>query len=288
MEFTRVGTEQIALLAAGTILWVVVPLVIAILWVKKKKEKVTTVLFGALTFFVFAIVLEKPIQNVLIFPTAMKLPEHAVSQFINARPVLWAFLVGLFPGVFEETGRLVIYKTVLKKEKNREVSISHGIGHGGFEVMFILGMTYASYIAYAFMINSGAFGEIVEQVRAAAPDQVDQVYAIADQLASFSAGDLVINIVERVFAVMYHIGASILVFYACKEKKHFFLYPLAIVLHTLLDGLMGLNLAGVLTVSPWTMEGIAAIVGCGTFFGAYFLLYKKDTMITAEAKEVSA
>ena len=200
MEFTRVGTEQIALLAAGTILWVVVPLVIAILWVKKKKEKVTTVLFGALTFFVFAIVLEKPIQNVLIFPTAMKLPEHAVSQFINARPVLWAFLVGLFPGVF---------------------------------------------------------GEIVEQVRAAAPDQVDQVYAIADQLASFSAGDLVINIVERVFAVMYHIGASILVFYACKEKKHFFLYPLA-------------------------------IVGCGTFFGAYFLLYKKDTMITAEAKEVSA
>ena len=37
MEFTRVGTEQIALLAAGTILWVVVPLVIAILWVKRKK-----------------------------------------------------------------------------------------------------------------------------------------------------------------------------------------------------------------------------------------------------------
>ncbi len=288
MEFTRVGTEQIALLAAGTILWVVVPLVIAILWVKKKKEKVTTVLFGALTFFVFVIVLEKPIQNVLIFPTAMKLPEHAVSQFINARPVLWAFLVGLFPGVFEETGRLVIYKTVLKKEKNRETSISHGIGHGGFEVMFILGMTYASYIAYAVMINSGTFGEIVEQVRAAAPDQVDQVYAIADQLASFSAGNLVINIVERVFAVMYHIGASILVFYACKEKKYFFLYPLAIVNHTLLDGLMGLNLAGVLTVSPWTMEGIVAIVGCGTFFGAYFLLYKKDTMITAEAKEVSA
>ena len=282
MEFTRVGMEQIALLAAGTILWVVVPLVIAILWVKKKKEKVTTVLFGALTFFVFAIVLEKPIQNVLIFPTAMGLQEHAASQFINARPVLWALLVGLFPGVFEETGRLVIYKTVLKKEKNRETSISHGIGHGGFEVMFILGMTYASYIAYAFMINSGAFGEIVEQVRAAAPDQVDQVYAIAEQLASFSAGDLVINIAERVFAVLYHIGASMLVFYACKEKKDFWLYPLAIVIHTLLDGLMGLSLAGVITLSPWAMEGIVAIVGCGTFFGAYFLRYKKDA-----AKEVS-
>lgn len=63
--------------------------------------------------------------------------------------------------------------------------------------------------------------------------------------------------------------------------------PLAIVIHTLLDGLMGLSLAGVITLSPWAMEGIVAIVGCGTFFGAYFLRYKKDAAIATAAKEVS-
>ena len=285
MEFARIENGQMAALWVGTILSFVAPLVLAIAWIKKTKEKKRKVLFGALAFFFFVIFMEKPIQNVLLFPSAMNLPEHAASQFISARPILWAFLVGFFPGVFEETGRLVIFKTALKEYKNRETSISYGIGHGGFEVMFILGMTYVSYLVYAYMINSGEFGNMIEQVRAVAPDQVEQGYAIAEQLASFSVGDLLINIVERVFAVLYHIGASILVFYAGKDKMKFMLYPLAIALHTLLDGLVGLNLAGVLTISPWAMAAITAIVGCGTFYGAYFLVYKKDT--AAEAKEVA-
>jgi hypothetical protein len=91
----------------------------------------------------------------LAFPTAMGLPEHAVSRFLSANPVLLALVAGLFPGVFEETGRLVAFKTVLRKRRNRETSISYGIGHGGFEVILILGLTYIQYIAYAVMINTG-------------------------------------------------------------------------------------------------------------------------------------
>ena len=129
MEFTKVGNEQITLMVIGTIIFLVVPIIIAIIWTIRKKERFSTVAVGALTFLLFAIVLEKPIQNVLVFPVQMGLAEHGASRFINARPVLWAFIVGLFPGVFEETGRFVAYKTVLKKRKNKETSISYGIGH---------------------------------------------------------------------------------------------------------------------------------------------------------------
>lgn len=65
-----------------------------------------------------------------------------MCRFIYDRPLLWAFVVGLFPGVFEEMGRLVAFKTVLRKRKNKETAISHGIGHGGFEVMLLLGLTF--------------------------------------------------------------------------------------------------------------------------------------------------
>ena len=276
MEFAKVGTSQMLLLVVGTILFIAVPLIIAILWTKKKKERFSTILVGAATFILFAILLEKPIQNILVFPTQMGLSEHAASRFINARPVLWALIVGLFPGVFEETGRLVAFKTVLRKRKNRETSISHGIGHGGIEVMLILGLTYATYVAYAFMINSGTFGTMIEQIAAQAPDQVEQGYAMAKQLATFSVGDLLINIIERVFAFMFHTGASMLVFYACKDKKKFWLYPLAILIHTVIDGFAGLQLAGVINVSTWVLEIVIAVAGSLTFFGAYFLLYKKD------------
>ena len=76
-------------------------------------------------FLLFALVLEKPIQNVLLFPTAMGMEEHVASRFFAAHPVLLALAAGLFPGVFEETGRLVAFKTVLKNRKNRETSITY-------------------------------------------------------------------------------------------------------------------------------------------------------------------
>ena len=275
-EFAKVGTQQIGFLVLGTILMIAVPLVIAIIWTKKKKERFTTVLVGAATFLLFAVILEKPLQAVLIAPTQMGLEYTGISQFLNARPVLWAFIVGLFPGVFEETGRLVAYKTVLKNRKNRETSISHGIGHGGFEVIFLMGITYATYIAYAVMINTGTFGSVVDQVMIQAPDQADELMTVASGIASFSFPNLCIGIMERIFAVLFHIGASIIVFYACKDKGRLWLYPLAILIHTAMDFIAGLTTVGVWKLPVWALEGIIAIFGVLTFCGAFFLLYKKD------------
>ena len=276
MEFAKVGNAQMGLMVLGVLIFLFVPVIIAIIWTVKKKERFTTVLIGAATFLLFAIILEKPLQNILVFPGQMGLPEHAAAKFINARPVLWALIVGLFPGVFEETGRLVAFKTVLRNRKNRETGISHGIGHGGFEVMFVLGVTYITNISYAVMINTGAFGNLIAQMAAQAPDQVEQGYAVAAQLAAFSVGDLALGVLERIFAVMFHIGASMLVFYACKDKKKFWLYPVAILIHTAMDGTVGLNMAGVIALTPVMIEIIVAVFGFAVFFGAYFLLYRKD------------
>ena len=275
-DFTKIGTAQIVLLVLGTILMIGVPVALAIVWTKKKKEKLTTVLVGAATFLLFAVVLEKPIQNALVFPTAMGLPDHAAGRFLNARPLLMAFVLGLFPGAFEETGRLIAFKTVLKNRKNRETSISHGIGHGGFEVMFILGVTYITYIAYALMINAGTYGTLVEQMAAQDPAQAEAGAAVAAKIAAFSGANLGLDVVERIFAVMFHTGASMLVFYAVKDRKRFWLYPLAILIHTLIDFSAGLSFVGLWNPPAWLAETIVAAGGITTFFGAYFLLYKRD------------
>ena len=275
-EFAKVDTGPMAALIVGLIIWFAVPLALAIFWVVKKKDKFTTVFVGALVFVVFVYILEKPIQNILLFPTQMKLPDTSFSRFFNARPVLLSLILGLFPGVFEETGRLVAFKTLLKNRKNRETSVSYGLGHGGVEVMLVLGMSYFTYITYAFTINSGLFGTVVDEVKALAPEQVPQLYALASQLAAFSFADLAGGAMERVFAVLFHLGASVIVFYACRDRKKFWLYPLAIVLHTALDSITALYSFGLLNVNVWVIEGIIAVFGFVTFFLAYFLLYKKD------------
>ena len=275
-DYGYVGALQITLMVIGLAIFVIVPVVIALIWKFKKKEPITTILIGAGAFLLFVFILEKPIQNVLAFPTAMGLPDHGLSLFLAANPVLLSLVAGLFPGVFEETGRLVAYKTLLKKRTQRETSISYGIGHGGIEVVFILGLNFLNYIIYALMINTGTFGAVVEQVAAQAPEQLSQVDAIVTMLTTFSIGTLAINVLERVFAVMFHVGASILVFYACKDKKKFWLYPLAIVLHTAMDFVGALSIFGVISISDWGLEAIVAIMGISVFFLSYLLLYKKD------------
>lgn len=276
MTYEHIGAIPFIALAIGSILATLIPLGLAIFWTVKKKENFGVIVAGAAAFFLFAIVIEKIIQNVLIFPTSLGLKDNAVSLFVGARPILLSFIAALFPGVFEETGRLITYKTVLKKHKNRETSISYGIGHGGFEVMFLLGSTYTTYIYYAFLINTDSFGKIVDQVMEQAPSQLGTLEALVTAISAFSFADLGVAVIERVFAVLFHVGASIIVFYACKDRKKFWLYPLAIALHTAMDFVAALYLFEVIHISAFTLELIIAVFGILVFFGAYLLLYKKD------------
>ena len=270
MEFAKIGTASFLALGIGALLSFVLPAGLALLWIWKKKEPVTTVLIGAATFLVFALILEKPLLALVITG------GHPVSRFLNATPVCWALVAGLFPGVFEETGRLVAFKTVLKKRKNRETSISHGIGHGGAEVIILLGLTYVTYIFYAVMINTGTFQTVIDQAAAQAPDQVDALKSLAGQLATLTAAGIGAAFVERAFAVLFHIGASILVFYACRDKGRFWLYPLAVLLHTAMDFVVALAQAGAVQLSTLALEAFIGVFGVLTFCGAFFLLYRRD------------
>ena len=279
MDYGTVSNQSFVMLGIGALLFLVVPVVISIIWKKKKNEPFTTVLIGAATFIVFVVV-EKIIQSFFISDA------NPLGSFINARPVLWAFTVGFFPGIFEETGRLVAFKTLLKKRKQRETSISYGLGHGGIaEVSVLMTYTMFTYIIYAVMINTGEIKTIVDQVKELAPNQLSQVESTIKQLTDFSVLSLLTMMIERVFAVMFHVGASILVFYACKDKKKFWLYPLAVVLHGLIDMYGGLMLAEVISIPNWAFETVFAIVSSLIFFGAYFLLYRKDTAKTVPAEQ---
>ncbi len=276
MEYAEVGTQAMTALILGAAVSVILPIAVALIWKFAKKEPFSSILVGAVTFLLVALILEKLIQNALLFPTQMGLKEHAISRFVGARPYLLALIAGLFPGVFEETGRLVAFKTVLKNRKNRETSVSYGIGHGGLEAILLLGATYVTYLAYAAMINSGTFGTVVEQVAAQSPDKVDALNALAGQISELTVAGVGAGLAERLFAFLFHIGASILVFYACRDKKRFWLYPLAIMLHTVMDFVGAQYVLGVNDVSVWTVEAVAAAIGLLTFLGAYFLLCRKD------------
>ena len=106
MEITKVGTEAFIALILGAVLSFIIPLIIALVWEIKKKEPFSTILIGAVTFLLFALILEKPILALVVSK------NFSLGLFLSSHPVLWAFVAGLFPGIFEGTGRLLAFKTL--------------------------------------------------------------------------------------------------------------------------------------------------------------------------------
>ena len=243
------------------------PTAAAIWWIRTRHEKLTTVLVGAATWLLFAMLLEAAPKAIFFNPA---LP---IGQKVMGSPVLYTVIGALMAGFFEETGRLVAFKTVLKKRRNRETAVSHGIGHGGMEAFVLLAVTGAQYLVYAVLIRSGKLDALIETAAAGGAD-TSALETLPAQLASISPLTACLALLERVSGMLLHTGLSVLVFYACKKSKYG-LYVLAVLLHALFDVPAALWQAGVL-------RSLGVLEGCLLVYAAVFLvlvvrlLYRRD------------
>lgn len=246
-----------------------VPIGVAIWWIRTCKEKVTTVLIGAATWFVFAVILES-IPKAIFFN-----PMLPIGKTVMGNAALFTLLSTFFAGIFEETGRFVAFKTLLRKRKNKETAISYGIGHGCFEAMFILLIAGVQYLVYAAMINSGRFQEMIDQLVTKGID-VSGLQALPRQIMAITPGSSCVSMLERICAMLLHLGLSILVFYAVKKSKARF-YVLAIFLHALFNVPAAFYQLGVIT-NVHVVEAMLTVYSIIFFIIVYRAFYKKDTV----------
>ena len=228
-------------MALGALFGIAAPVLLAIWLVKKYKVRPTTILIGAGVFIVFALVLEPILHQVVL-----KGPH---GQAILANTWYYALYGGLAAGLFEETGRFLAMKFLLKKEPSTALpAIAYGAGHGGVEMLLLYGVTMVSSIALAVMINTGQ----ADTILAAAPAEAQaQVQAQFSQLQDADAGSYLYGIWERISALILQLALSVIVWTAVRKGgKWLWLFPAAILLHFLVDAL-----AVVLTKSV----GLAAV-----------------------------
>ena len=221
----------------------VVPFVL-LFYYKKKGAQVLPFFVGCAVFILFALILEALVHNVVL----KGLP---VGERIMGSTLLYALYGGFMAGLFEETGRFVAFKTVLKKRQdNDRNALMYGAGHGGVEAILMLGLGYASNLVVAAMINMGLADKLTAGLSG---DMLSQVQGIFDTLTTTPASTYLLAIVERCVAIATHISLSVLVWFAAKKPGKLWLYPLAILLHAALDGV---------TVILAARLSIPAVEGC--------------------------
>ena len=214
-------------MALGALIGIGAPILLAWWLWKKYQVKPVTLIVGAAVFIVFALVLETLMHQIVL-----KGP-HGPAIMGN----IWYYALygGMAAGVFEETGRFLAMKFLLRKEPSRAVTaVGYGVGHGGAEMLLIFGITMISNIVLAVLINSGQAETLIASAPAETQEQVQAQFA---QLQAAGAGSWLSGIWERISALILQISLSILVWTAVRRGgKWLWLFPAAILLHFLVDG----------------------------------------------------
>ena len=230
-------------MAAAALVCVAIPLLL-LFYYKKKGAQVLPFFVGCAVFVLFALILESLMHQLVLKVLPM-------GEKIMGNTLLYALYGGLAAGVFEETGRFLAFKTVLKnKRDNDRNGLMYGAGHGGIEAVLLLSATYASYVVMGIMMNMGLTDKLTAGLTGAMADQMQTVFTA---IAAMTPLTCLLAIVERCAAMTTHVSLSVLVWFAAKKSGKLWLFPLAILLHAAMDGV---------TVILASRLSVVAVEGC--------------------------
>ena len=270
MEGLRFTNEAVIGMVAEGAAMMVIPIILLIIWKIKSKEKVMIpALIGAAAWFLFAIVL-KVAPAYFLYQA-----DNPVAKTIGGNIWLSCLVAGLLAGVLEETGRFVAFRFVLKKRRDRRTAISYGIGHGGFESIYI-GFQMISLAVLGVLLSSG----MADQILAGADEATKTTLAAQlEPYVKLTFADCLPGIVERLTTIALHIALSVLVFAAVREKRFRYLFPLAMVLHAAVDFSVVFYQTGILPI--WGMEAALAVIAAAiSFFAArIYSRLRKQTIL---------
>lgn len=245
------------------------PIVLLIMWKKKRKVKIAPFFIGALIFIIFALVLENISHSFFI------IRDSALSRFVNGNTWVYVLYGALAAGLFEETGRFVAFKFFMKNNDDKESAVTYGIGHGGIESILVVGFSMLSSIFLISTLNS--MGGIDNYVALVPEESQDMVRSSLMSLYTTAPYVYLMGAVERVATIAFHIALSVFVFMAVKRPGKWYFYPVAILLHVFLDVFAVLYQRGVIT-NIVIMEAIIIVITLITSYFAY-RIYKSDAEV---------
>jgi uncharacterized membrane protein YhfC len=157
--------------------------------------------WGALTFVVSQAVR----LPVLIGLTAL---SQALGLNFGQEGNFWlnAVVLSLSAGLFEESARYLVLRFLARDVRGWNDAVMFGAGHGGIEAILIVG---GSAVSNVFLLaNADA---LLAQTSAMAPAQAGQLQAQIETLRGVGADLIAASLIERAFALMLHIGLTVMV-----------------------------------------------------------------------------
>lgn len=223
---TTVPVLTIVFIVFAMLAGLALPIVLLLVLRKKYKCSVLPFFVGCAVMVLFAFVIESILHNIIL--------TSPIGAAIQGNIWLYGLYGGFMAGLFEEGGRFIAFKTVLRNKLGDDHNaLMYGAGHGGIEAFVLLSIGMFNNLLYAVMMNTGNLGTLLASLPA---DSVSALSTAVATLAATSPYMFLVSILERLLAVTGQIGLSVIVWFAAKNGgKQVWLFPAAIGLHLLLD-----------------------------------------------------
>ena len=244
MAVQSISALSIAAMAVSALLSVAVPVILFFVVRKKYGKGILPVILGGAGFLLFAMILEQLLHLVVLRPN----PNGDIA--LMQSPFLFMLYGALAAGIFEETARFLSFHILKKRCEGFGTALKHGIGHGGTEAILVGGISAVSSMVLVLMAQSGG-AEGISMLGESVRQQVQTIAATPSYMFLVSAA-------ERMMALVLQISLSVIVFYSVYPKRRVWLFPLAVLLHALVDCPAALYQAGVIK-NVWIVEGLVLV-----------------------------
>lgn len=254
------------------------PLVLAVIARRRLSVSWRYFAYGALIFFLFQLMSRVPIVIVI---------QRAIALQLQASPVFlysWLGILALTAGLFEEVGRYVGYRWLMRREeKTWNKAVMYGLGHGGLESALLVGGSGLLTLINLLVLSSIGLNVIPPAQRVVV---VQQLAAINAQPAWFP----LLGAWERLWTVPVQVALSVLVLQVFRRGNISWLW-LAILAHTVVDFVtIGvLQLLGPNKISTSLLvELIVAVFGVIALWVIWALRDKPGAAVESEGQPLSS
>jgi uncharacterized membrane protein YhfC len=217
----QVSTLSIIFMVISAVISIGLPITLFIVFYKKYRIEIIPLIIGIAGFIIFVLILERSIHSIVFSKFALR-----------ETPFIYIIYGVCMAGVFEETARFLCFRILKKKYNGIKTGLAYGIGHGGIESIIISGLPMVNAVVFSIILNMGNIETITAKLQGEA---VAQINTQMEALLITSSYLFLIGGIERIFAIGVQISLSIIVYYSVYGNKKLWLYPLAIILHAIVD-----------------------------------------------------
>jgi uncharacterized membrane protein YhfC len=220
----QIGNGWVAAMFAALVWDILYPLALGLLAWRRLGVSWRYFGYGALIFGLFQLVSRVPITLAI---QALIAPQLQASR---AALLAWIAISALTAGLFEEIGRYVGYRWLMRREtKTWAKGVMYGLGHGGIESMLLVGGLVAITLVQVLALARTDLSTL--------PLSPEQRAQVAQQLAAIAAQPSWVPLLgawERLWTVPLHVAFSLVVLQVFRRGSLRWLW-LAILAHALVD-----------------------------------------------------